>query len=374
MVLAFFLSFLGYILFPDLMTFCVVLIGWSLWFGFSPWIHKNLSKIRSGESARRPFSLSPRWILTIALTALLLVGVLYAALRGTLTISLPVVGQVGDWGFVILLLLTLTDMRDASRIRNLWIPFAFIAAYFLIFFAAGETGGPVVLAIIFLFYVVMRLAALARFPVPALIAAGFVLVFLLAFAFGNFFTYAAPNHKIAKRIVQWAENYQKEDSSEPLQVQRARTLAAAGGWKGFGLYKGLYRIKGEEASTDFVAAVLFEEMGMRNGSLIILLLLLVAYGCYVQGVRNSKMHYAILCYSIAGFIAVRTLVGLASSTGVRLELGWLRLGVPVVGLPLPFLSRGGASEVILFLCLSVMEAAKMMEVSFRQKVMEEEEM
>jgi len=150
----------------------------------------------------------------------------------------------------------------------------------------------------------------------------------------------------------WEQNYTEKD--RPAQVQRLRVFSAAGGQKGFGLYKGHFRAENPHSQSDFIVGVLFEEIGLRTGMLCIALTMLVAYGCYFQGVRSEKFIPAILCFLIAIFTGLRIIINLASATGIPANIMGFRLY-----LPMPFLSHSMEASIVLFICLSLVEAVKL---------------
>ncbi|MDR2649212.1 MAG: FtsW/RodA/SpoVE family cell cycle protein, partial [Clostridiales bacterium] len=278
---------------------------------------------------------------------------------GGMTISLPVIGQVGDWFFIVILLLSMGRLRNIKKVTPIMLTSAIIC---LAYFLKGETGTPATLVIIVLLLLVMR--GSTRIPAVLLTAVALSAILAASSAFGNMIKSGVwPGNikfdTIADRITQWEQDYAEVDISKPMQVQRLRVLSAAGGQNGVGLYNGRYRIDSSQTNSDFIVGVLFEELGVRTGVLFIILILLTAYGCYFQGIRAERYHLAVVCFLIGVFIALRVMVNLASATGVSVNIMGLRLGIPIVGLPMPFLSRAGSAGLVLFICLALVDAVKM---------------
>ena len=90
-----------------------------------------------------------------------------------------------------------------------------------------------------------------------------------------------------------------------------------------------------EKNTDFIFTTIAEETGFLGGCVIITLLLsLVIYFLYVG--YNAKTPFArLLCIGLGVLLFLHTFINIAMVMGV----------VPIVGIPLPFLSYGGSSMV-----------------------------
>lgn len=96
-----------------------------------------------------------------------------------------------------------------------------------------------------------------------------------------------------------------------------------------------------ERHTDFIFAIICEELGLLGGLFVILLFALLLWRGYKIASRSPDMFGFLLASGITSLIAVQLLVNL----GVVLSL------LPTTGIPLPFVSYGGSS--VLFLGISV---------------------
>ena len=166
---------------------------------------------------------------------------------------------------------------------------------------------------------------------------------------------------IAVSIILFAVSVYLGHSNAPgtLPVQQLKVFSAAGGIHGLGLYNGRFRIESPQSLSIFIIGVLFEEMGLRTGFLFILIILLIAYGCYFQGLRAEKYYSAVLCFLTAVFIGLCVLFNLFFTTGAAINLMGIRLDISVPGLSMPFLSGDMAPLIILFLCLALVESVKL---------------
>ncbi len=121
-------------------------------------------------------------------------------------------------------------------------------------------------------------------------------------------------------------------------VQQAIIAFLNGGWTGVGLGNGRQKFGFLPAThTDSIFAVIGEEMGVLGMTFVLLIyVLLVIRGFYVA--RRARDPFgALLAAGLTVWIAVKALLNIAVITAV----------VPSTGTPLPFVSFGGSSLVVL---------------------------
>jgi cell division protein FtsW len=138
-----------------------------------------------------------------------------------------------------------------------------------------------------------------------------------------------------ERVVAWLdmEAHRQDLAYQPFQ---ARMSFGSGGLSGLGLGKGLQILYLPEAHTDFVGAVIGEELGFIG-----VVLLCLAYVALVsRGVRAAFKapddYGAYLAFGLSTLFAVQALINLA----VAMSL------LPTKGLTLPFISFGGSSLLV----------------------------
>jgi|Deesub1362A_J573_1020465.scaffolds.fasta_scaffold10539_2 cell division protein FtsW len=91
-----------------------------------------------------------------------------------------------------------------------------------------------------------------------------------------------------------------------------------------------------EPQTDFIFAILGEELGFIGGLLVILLFALFVWrGCKIA-LAAPDYFGCVLAFGITALIGIQALINLAVVTA----------SMPVTGMPLPFISFGGSSMVI----------------------------
>lgn len=120
------------------------------------------------------------------------------------------------------------------------------------------------------------------------------------------------------------------------QVYQALLSIANGGWSGTGIGSGTAKWGYvPEAHTDFIFAVIAEELGLLGTTLVIGgFVLLVLFGIRVA-LAAPDMTSALIAAGVSAWFGVQAFVNIGGVTGV----------LPLTGLTLPFLSYGGSSLI-----------------------------
>lgn len=98
-----------------------------------------------------------------------------------------------------------------------------------------------------------------------------------------------------------------------------------------------------EPQTDFIFAIIGEELGFLGCCGVIILLLLIIIQCIMLGVRTHNFSGQLICYGMAAQIAFQSFINMGVATGV----------LPNTGIPLPFVSYGLSSLVSMFMGVGV---------------------
>ena len=129
--------------------------------------------------------------------------------------------------------------------------------------------------------------------------------------------------------------------------QIIQSLYAIGPGGLFGLGLGQSRQKFfylPEPQTDFIFAILAEELGFIGGSFVILLFALLLW----RGVRIAlgapDLYGSFLAIGIIGMVAIQVIINVGVVTGL----------MPVTGITLPFLSYGGSSLTLMLMAIGVL--------------------
>ena len=131
-------------------------------------------------------------------------------------------------------------------------------------------------------------------------------------------------------------------------IIQSKTAIGSGGWSGKGYLQGTQSHLDflPESQTDFIIAVLAEEWGLRGVLLLLLLYcLLVARGLWISFTAQTS-YGRVLSSAITLTFGVYVVVNMGMVAGI----------LPVVGVPLPFVSFGGTSIVTLLLGFGILSA------------------
>lgn len=132
------------------------------------------------------------------------------------------------------------------------------------------------------------------------------------------------------------------------QLTQSLIAFGRGGWFGVGLGESIQKLFYlPEAHTDFLFAVLTEELGLLGGLFMILLFSILVWRALRIGQRcfNEGHHFsAYLAFGIGLNIALQVMINIGVNMGV----------LPTKGLTLPLMSYGGSSLLITCMMLSLL--------------------
>lgn len=131
-------------------------------------------------------------------------------------------------------------------------------------------------------------------------------------------------------------------------VLQAQIAMGAGGVFGKGLFSGTQSRLGfvPEKHTDFILAVVGEELGLWGTLLVLGLYFLILWRTVVVAYSASDRYGFLVCGGIFGMFFTYMVVNFGMLIGI----------VPVAGIPLPFISYGGSNLVSSFFALGVVQS------------------
>ena len=134
------------------------------------------------------------------------------------------------------------------------------------------------------------------------------------------------------------------------QANQSRLALASGRLTGTGLGLGPQTQSGSLPAkhTDFIFAVIGEELGLIGCTVCILLLLLILLRCVQIGIRSKNTMSMLVCFGVAASIFFQTFLNIGMCIGIA----------PVIGLTLPFFSYGGSSTLMLFAAMGLVSGVK----------------
>jgi rod shape determining protein RodA len=132
------------------------------------------------------------------------------------------------------------------------------------------------------------------------------------------------------------------------QLHQAQIAVGAGGIVGKGLTNGTQTQSDllPVQATDFVFATLAEELGFIGGIVLFVLFLLLLWRVLVSGWRSRDAFGTLFAAGLASMILFQLVVNIGMVLGV----------MPITGIPLPFVTHGGASLVSMAAGLGILQS------------------
>jgi cell division protein FtsW len=131
------------------------------------------------------------------------------------------------------------------------------------------------------------------------------------------------------------------------QLTQSLMAYGRGGWTGLGLGNSIQKLDYlPEAHTDFIAAVVAEELGFIGLFVLVFVMALLVYRILSIGSKAMEIeryYNGYFAYAIGIWIAFQVFVNIGASTGL----------LPTKGLTLPFISYGGSSLIIFSVALAI---------------------
>jgi cell division protein FtsW len=228
---------------------------------------------------------------------------------------------------VLVMWLAYSMSKKGDQIKTFWVGFVphlvMVGLLMALCLKQPDFGSAVVL-----FVLTMALLFIAGARLPHLIGtttlfatAGVILIRVSEYRFG--------------RILAW---FNMDQHRQGLAYQPFQSVMSfgSGGVSGLGLGKGLQVLYLPDAHTDFIAAIIGEEMGFVGiVTLCLLYALIVARGIKVAFTAEDD-YGSYIAFGISALFAVQVLLNLAVALAI----------LPTKGLTLPFVSYGGSSLLV----------------------------
>lgn len=278
----------------------------------------------------------------IALLALVLVPGLGQTVNGaTRWLELgPVRFQASEPArlFLIMYLASYATRRQAELLTSFWgflKPMVIVAGVCALLLAEPDFGAAVVVTLTSLGIVFVAGARLRDF-VLALVVGGFALGALAvnsAYRLERLTTFLNP----------WSDPF-----ASGFQLTQSLIAIGRGEWFGVGLGESVQKLFYlPEAHTDFVFAVVAEELGFAGASFVVLLYVLVVYRAIDMGqtaIREGMAFQGLLSTGIGIMLGIEALINVGVNTGL----------LPTKGLTLPLISYGRSSTIVTLIALGLL--------------------
>ncbi len=212
-----------------------------------------------------------------------------------------------------------------ETIWPLWVPVLTVVG--LIFPANFSTAAII-------FCMVMLLAYLGGYPIKY---CGYILGSTVIIASLFILTSKAFPGLLPNRVDTWTSRIESfvsnDEQEEQYQVEKAKIAIATGGLTGKGVGKSVQRNFLPQSSSDFIYAIIIEEIGMIGGFLVLLLYLFILLRIAIIFTKRDSIYAKLLIAAVGLPIIFQAFINI----GVAVNL------FPVTGQTLPLVSSGGSS-------------------------------
>ncbi|MCB0520627.1 MAG: rod shape-determining protein RodA [Lewinellaceae bacterium] len=178
-------------------------------------------------------------------------------------------------------------------------------------------------------------------------------IVVLCFIVGSNLAYIANfafNHFLEKhqqeRILVWLKPADADPQGAAYNLNHSKMAIGSGGLLGKGFLDGNLT-QGNfvpEQITDFIFCAIGEEQGFVGTFLILSLFMLLMWRIIFIAERQRSDFNRLYAYGVAGLIFVHFFINIGMTMGL----------MPIIGIPLPFLSKGGSSLLAFTLMISVL--------------------
>lgn len=233
--------------------------------------------------------------------------------------------------------------ENLSTLKNLVISFIFAGIPLILILKQPDLSTTIVTAVIFVvllfiaglsYKIVLTVLAIA---VPTVIVA---LTYIIQLAKSTDADYPYQ----LDRIMAWLYPEDSRWTSKALQQQNSIMAIGSGQLWGKGLNNSestsmLNTNYILEPQTDFIFAVIGEELGFVGCAVVVALLFLTVVECIYIGSRAKDLQGRLLCCGMATWIGFQSFVNIGVNTGL----------LPNTGVPLPFVSYGLSSVIAIYI-------------------------
>ncbi|MFZ4450725.1 putative lipid II flippase FtsW [Salibacterium aidingense] len=207
---------------------------------------------------------------------------------------------------------------------------------------------PPLVVVVFIFSLIMLQPDLGT-AAAILMTAG-IIVFLsgakwrhltvLALLSGGVITYFAISESYRmQRLIAFRDPFETAEraSGGAYQLIQSYISFAHGGLTGTGLGQSVQKMHYlPDPHTDFILAVIAEELGIFGIGFVLLCLLMIAWRGVLAGIRCRQTFGTLLAFGIVFQLVSQAIVNAGAASGL----------LPITGLPFPFLSYGGSSLLV----------------------------
>lgn len=271
----------------------------------------------------------------VLLLAVLAMGKLQNGAQSWIQIG-PMQIQPSELGKVMLILTLGNQLDRMERLESIWdliVPAFHVAPLLVLLMLQPDLGTSLVFIVI-----TAAMVYMAGFP-------GWKMVLLgggpIGAVVGWFFAHVKwgvsmwPLDEYQVGRLETFFNPTADPTGDGYQVMQSKISIGSGGWFGRGLYQGTQNQLGflPEQHSDFIFAVIGEELGFVGGATILFLFLVLLWRIMAVAATSRDRYGTLIATGVTAMIGFHVLENVGMTLGV----------MPVTGIPLPFISYGGSA-------------------------------
>lgn len=246
--------------------------------------------------------------------------------------------------------------------------FILLGSYFVMSYSTQDNKVPLSLCVLLSLFTWASYNFIDyRYILVAIIAAGFyftyliykaakykmllfavlVTLFSITLSFGTSWAFNnVLKHHQQQRLNVWLKPELADPHGALYNIIQSKTAIGSGGFSGKGFLQGnMTRLNYvPEQSTDFIFSILGEEQGFLGSLSLIVLMMVLLIRLTIIGERATLPFVMYYAYSLAGILFFHFFINIGMTMGI----------MPVIGIPLPLMSKGGSSLVSFFIMFAIL--------------------
>ncbi len=169
---------------------------------------------------------------------------------------------------------------------------------------------------------------------------------LIGFSYlANFIFNGLEPHQ-QERIKVWLKPSECDPRGSLYNILQSKVAIGSGGILGKGYLKGnMTKLKFvPEQSTDFIFSSIGEEQGFVGGAVVIALFIILIWRLINHAENHTNKFVANFNIGVASFLLIHVLINIGMTMGI----------FPIIGIPLPFISKGGSALIGFSMMLGIL--------------------
>lgn len=234
------------------------------------------------------------------------------------------------------------DGTKISPMKNTMSVFLYLGIFIFLLLCLKDLGTGIHYVMITFFLIFMSdLKDKIIWPIISIGVSSLTIFSFLFYKFGESFG-GYKHHRLKIFIDGLLEN--KYDRFEAYQIYQSLVGFGTGGLFGKGYGNGVQKYSYiPEVETDFAISTFGEEMGLV-GMFLILITFLILFTLIMNVAENTKTYFGkYLVASVGGYFITQVIINIGVAIGL----------IPVLGIPLPFISSGGSSLLALSVAMGL---------------------